>query len=77
MTMKVRFDGDWAATVMDDPLRITPRFGHSVDIAPFANVMERERFLADTFGSQDWLWGGAGRSSDPRHRLWPHTFCRR
>jgi hypothetical protein len=54
--MRLTLDGDWHATVTDDPLRITPRFGHSVDIAPFANVMERQRFLADTFGSQDWLW---------------------
>ncbi|MER5215562.1 hypothetical protein ABT063_34790 [Streptomyces sp. NPDC002838] len=56
MTMKLTFDGGWRATVTDDPLHIAPRFGHSVDIAPFANVMERERFLADTFGSRDWLW---------------------
>ncbi|GGK90215.1 hypothetical protein [Streptomyces flaveus] len=54
--MRLTLDGDWHATATDDPLRITPRFGHSVDIAPFANVMERQRFLADTFGSEDWLW---------------------
>lgn len=54
--MRLTLDGDWHATATDDPLRITPRFGHSVDIVPFANVMERQRFLADTFGSQDWLW---------------------
>ncbi|MFG2130609.1 hypothetical protein ACGFNV_22710 [Streptomyces sp. NPDC048751] len=27
-----------------------------MDIAPYANAGERERFLAATFGSQDWLW---------------------
>jgi hypothetical protein len=57
MTMKLTFDGDWRATVTDDPLHITPRLaGTSVDVAHYANVKERVRFLADTFGSQDWLW---------------------
>ncbi|MBT2406336.1 MULTISPECIES: hypothetical protein [unclassified Streptomyces] len=58
MTMKLSFDGDWHATVTDEPLHITPRFtGHaSVDVARYADARERERFLADTFGSQDRLW---------------------
>jgi len=57
MTMKLAFDGDWRATVTGDQLSITPRFtGNSVDIAHYANVKERERFLLATFGSQEWLW---------------------
>ncbi|MDQ0583982.1 hypothetical protein [Streptomyces rishiriensis] len=57
MTTKLSFDGDWRATVTDDPLPITPRFtGDSVDVARYADVQERERFLARTFGSQDRLW---------------------
>lgn len=57
MTMELSFDGGWRATVTDDPLHITPRFtGDSVDVVRYADVKERERFLADTFGSQDWLW---------------------
>ncbi|WP_328301229.1 hypothetical protein OG389_28170 [Streptomyces sp. NBC_00435] len=54
--MKLTFDGDWRATVTDDPLHITPRFGTSVHVARYADVKERERWLLDTFGSQDWLW---------------------
>ncbi|MFF8952731.1 hypothetical protein ACF09I_28545 [Streptomyces sp. NPDC014940] len=55
--MKLSFDGGWRATVTDDPLRIAPRFtGGSVDVVRYADVKERERFLMDTFGSQDWLW---------------------
>ncbi|MGW6542370.1 hypothetical protein ACWGBH_05860 [Streptomyces massasporeus] len=57
MTTKLSFDGDWRATVTDDPLHITPRFtGDSVDLARYADVSERERLLADTFGSEHWLW---------------------
>jgi hypothetical protein len=57
MTMKLAFDGDWRAMVTDDPLSITPRFtGSCVDIAHYANLKERERFLLATFGSQEWLW---------------------
>lgn len=57
MTTKLTFDGDWCATVTNDPLPITPRFVNaSVDVAHYADVKERERFLADTFGSQDYLW---------------------
>ncbi|MGW0700032.1 hypothetical protein ACWD0A_12035 [Streptomyces sp. NPDC002867] len=58
MTTKLSFDGGWCATVTDDPpLHITPRFaGDSVRVTHYADVMERERFVADTFGSQDWLW---------------------
>ncbi|MEV7104027.1 hypothetical protein [Streptomyces atroolivaceus] len=55
--MRTSFDGEWCATVTDDPLHITPRFtGHSVDVATYVDVKERERFLSNTFGSQDWLW---------------------
>ncbi|QTE01474.1 hypothetical protein [Streptomyces cyanogenus] len=55
--MKLTFDGDWSATVTDEPLPVTPRFaGGSVDIGPYADVKERERFLVATFGSQEWLW---------------------
>ncbi|MHC5902934.1 hypothetical protein ACVNF4_03325 [Streptomyces sp. S6] len=55
--MNVSFDGGRRATVTDDPLRITPRFTTgSVCIAPYTDVREREQFLADTFGSQDFLW---------------------
>lgn len=55
--MKLPFDGGWRATVTDDPLPITPHFtGHSVVIARYTNMQEHERFLADTFGSQWWLW---------------------
>ncbi|WP_327113635.1 hypothetical protein OG206_07810 [Streptomyces sp. NBC_01341] len=57
MTMKLSFDGDWRATVTDDPLHTTPRFaGDSVRVMHYADVMERERFVAHSFGSQHWLW---------------------
>ncbi|MCX5527074.1 hypothetical protein OG342_30140 [Streptomyces bobili] len=56
--MNLTFDGGWRATVTDDPLHITPRFtgDASVDLARYTNAAERVGFLADTFGSQDWLW---------------------
>ncbi|KUN90371.1 hypothetical protein AQJ66_00125 [Streptomyces bungoensis] len=55
--MRLAFDGGWRATVTDDPLRISPRFtGGCVDVVRYADVKERERFLAETYGSQDWLW---------------------
>ncbi|MER7693460.1 hypothetical protein [Streptomyces sp. NPDC097610] len=55
--MRLTFDNEWRATVTDDPLRITPRFtGDSVDVAQYADAKERERVLAGTFGSQEWLW---------------------
>ncbi|MFJ8003741.1 hypothetical protein [Streptomyces fagopyri] len=57
MTMRLSFDGDWYATVTDDPLHITPRFtGDSVDVVRYADAVEREGFLTNTFGSQDRLW---------------------
>ncbi|MGW5330085.1 hypothetical protein [Streptomyces sp. NPDC004014] len=57
MIMELAFDGGWRATVTDDPLRITPRFtGDSVDVVRYADVKGRERFLANTFGSQEHLW---------------------
>ncbi|MEU6538550.1 hypothetical protein [Streptomyces sp. NPDC047000] len=55
--MKLTFGNDWRATVTDEPLRIKPRFlGTTVDIAQYASAAQRVRFLADTFGSEDWLW---------------------
>lgn len=57
VTTEVSFDGGWRATVTGDPLRITPRFtGNSVDLAHYADVKDRERFLLATFGSEHWLW---------------------
>ncbi|MFE9678987.1 hypothetical protein ACFYO5_33565 [Streptomyces sp. NPDC006259] len=57
MTTRLTFDGGWRATVTDDPLHIAPRFtGDSMGLARYTNVSARERFLANTFGSQDWLW---------------------
>lgn len=55
--MRLTFDDGWRATVTDDPLHLTPRFaGTSVRVAPYADVVERNKFLVDTFGSQEWLW---------------------
>ncbi|MGX4689330.1 hypothetical protein [Streptomyces sp. JNUCC 63] len=40
-----------------------------MDIAPYTDARERERFLAHTFGSQDWLWGAPDvLRSDPASR---------
>ncbi|MFD4943044.1 hypothetical protein ACFVYE_03015 [Streptomyces sp. NPDC058239] len=55
--MRLTIDNDWHAAVTADPLPIIPRFsGNSVDIAHYADVKERERFLVATFGSQERLW---------------------
>ncbi|MFJ9834165.1 hypothetical protein ACIRU2_22715 [Streptomyces sp. NPDC101169] len=57
--MRLTFDGDWTATVTDDPLRSVPRFdfpGQCLRIAEYADVEEWQRFLGETFGSQEWLW---------------------
>ncbi|MDK0521264.1 hypothetical protein [Streptomyces sp. ML-6] len=55
--MRLAFEDDWYATVTPDPLPVVPRFsGNSVAIAHHTNREERERFLLDTFGSQEWLW---------------------
>ncbi|WP_327279914.1 MULTISPECIES: hypothetical protein [unclassified Streptomyces] len=57
--MRLTLDGDWTATVTDEPLCIAPRFAFRdfrVCIATYKDVMERERFQLDTFGSQGWLW---------------------
>lgn len=57
--MKLTIGDEWTATVMGNPLSITPRFDFgdlSVSIATYANVEERGRFLLDTFGSHPWLW---------------------
>ncbi|MZD05118.1 hypothetical protein GTW43_08470 [Streptomyces sp. SID5785] len=57
MTKKLTFDGGWDATVTDEPLDLLPRLrAMSLIVAPYADRVEREKFLADTFGSQDWLW---------------------
>ncbi|MER6409679.1 hypothetical protein [Streptomyces humidus] len=42
MTTKPKFDGGWSATFLI--------------ASPYADRVERERFLADMFGSQDLLW---------------------
>ncbi|MFD7704170.1 hypothetical protein [Streptomyces caelestis] len=55
--MRLTLGDDWRATVTDAPLPFAPRFtGTFVTVAPYADVKERVRFLADTFGSQEWLW---------------------
>jgi hypothetical protein len=55
--MRLFFDGGWGATVTDEPLDLVPRFrGLSLIVASYADRVEREKFLADTFGSQGWLW---------------------
>ncbi|TXS43846.1 hypothetical protein [Streptomyces sp. t39] len=57
MTTSLSFDGGWRAAVTDDPLSVTPRFtGDTVLLMEHADAKERERFLADTFGSEHWLW---------------------
>ncbi|MFE4676348.1 hypothetical protein [Streptomyces sp. NPDC056721] len=41
------------------PLRFTPRFdlpGQQLIVAGYADAREREKQLADTFGSMQWLW---------------------
>ncbi|MFD7838160.1 hypothetical protein [Streptomyces sp. NPDC059761] len=55
--MRLTFDGGWRATVTGEPLRITPRFtGDSVRVVHYADWNERERFVLDTFGSQEVMW---------------------
>lgn len=55
--MKLTFDDNWLATVTADPLNIFPGFtGKAVHVACYTNAVQRERFLADTFGSQELLW---------------------
>lgn len=57
MTTKLSFEGNWRATVTDEPLPITPRFtGDSVRVMHYAGVTERERLVAHTFGSEHCLW---------------------
>ncbi|MEU6391209.1 hypothetical protein [Streptomyces sp. NPDC046939] len=57
MVEKVKFDDGWSATVTDAPLDAVPRLlGLFLVVAPYADRVERETFLANTFGSQDWLW---------------------
>ncbi|MFJ7181406.1 hypothetical protein ACIQXA_34590 [Streptomyces massasporeus] len=57
MTTKLKFDGGWCATVTDEPLNFVPRLlGTFMIVSPCSDRVEREKFLADTFGSQDWLW---------------------
>ncbi|WP_405696677.1 hypothetical protein [Streptomyces sp. NBC_01185] len=53
----MNFDGNWRATVTDNPLHLVPGFtGTSVCVAPYSDGVEREKFLVETFGSQEWLW---------------------
>ncbi|MGW2474522.1 hypothetical protein [Streptomyces sp. NPDC001665] len=55
--MRLKFDGGWPATVTGGPLDLVPRLlGTFLIISPYMNRVEREKFLADTFGSQDVLW---------------------
>ncbi|GGQ57752.1 hypothetical protein [Streptomyces althioticus] len=57
--MRLTLDGDWHATVTDGPLGMMPRFdfpGQCVRIAEYGDVEGWQQFLADTFGSQEWLW---------------------
>jgi hypothetical protein len=57
MTTRIEFDGGWSAAVTGEPLDLVPRLvGTSLYVFPYADREERERFFADTFGSQDWLW---------------------
>lgn len=57
MTMNVSFDGGWNAVVAGTPLDLIPRFlGGSVIVFPDRNNEERQKFLAETFGSQERLW---------------------
>ncbi|MFD3442762.1 hypothetical protein ACFWU3_35330 [Streptomyces sp. NPDC058685] len=57
MNTNLSFDNGWRATVTGDPLSVTPRFaGDSVRLVEYADVKERERFTADTFGSEHQLW---------------------
>ncbi|MFJ4283432.1 hypothetical protein [Streptomyces massasporeus] len=57
MTTNLKFDGGWPATVTDEPLDLVPRLlGTFLIVSPYADRVEREKFLADTFGSQDLLW---------------------
>lgn len=57
MTTKLKFAGGWSGTVTDEPLDLLPRLlGTFLIVSPYADRVEREKFLADTFGSQDLLW---------------------
>lgn len=57
MTTKLKFDGGWSAAVTGEPLDLVPRLiGTFLIVSPYADRVERERFFADTFGSQDVLW---------------------
>jgi hypothetical protein len=54
--MRLTFDDDWHATVTDEPLHPAPRFfGTSIHVVRYANVVERDQFFRDTFGSQESL----------------------
>ncbi|MEU0438753.1 MULTISPECIES: hypothetical protein [unclassified Streptomyces] len=56
--MRLTFDGDWHATVTNEPLTVTPRLvdGASLKLTACANREETDRFVAGTFGSHEWLW---------------------
>ncbi|MFJ7205743.1 hypothetical protein ACIQWR_19675 [Streptomyces sp. NPDC098789] len=55
--MRLVLGGGWTARVTGQVLSTAPRFtGNSLRIVRYADVVEREQFVADTFGSQEWLW---------------------
>ncbi|MFD8935220.1 hypothetical protein ACFV0R_08175 [Streptomyces sp. NPDC059578] len=57
MNTHLSFDDGWRATVTGEPLSVAPRFaGDSLRLVEYADVQERERFAADTFGSGHRLW---------------------
>lgn len=57
MTTRLEFDGGWSAAVTGEPLDLVPPLiGTFLIVSPYADRVERERFFADTFGSQDVLW---------------------
>ncbi|MBQ1089758.1 hypothetical protein [Streptomyces sp. B93] len=57
MTKKLRSDGGWSATVTGEPLDLVPRLlGTFLIVSPYADRVEREKFLTATLGSQDRLW---------------------
>lgn len=57
--MKVYLTDSATASVTQSPLDHTPRFSFSgphVVVGPYSDADDRERDIADTFGSMQWLW---------------------
>lgn len=55
--MKLTFSNGWRATGEEDPLLLLPRFaGTSVRVVPYTGATERDIFLQNTFGSQEFPW---------------------